>query len=256
MRDFSKSEMIAISLFALVAAFVLGAIASNILIEAANKDNSVSDIVGAMGSIFAGVGTVVLALFAFKAYGEWQRQLGAKHTHECVMRIRKAVHSVNNTGGRLCELLKMNEKILKDVKDNKDTFYKFLGSLERDYLDFSASYGEYLEALNYIAEISGGSYLAEREEFENLSHDLSEVCNLIARNRLDFSFEQIEQIDKESNTNLMDVFETKEQHRLGRPVTKTRYNLVEATKFTNKFHSTITINARDDFKDIHQNKAS
>jgi hypothetical protein len=97
----SSYEIIIISLFYIVAALVLVLLALDvwvILLQGYNhKDSSFSDIAGAIGSALAGLGTIILARYAFKAFNDWEQKESLRIEHERMVALKQAALVLKNS---------------------------------------------------------------------------------------------------------------------------------------------------------------
>lgn len=173
MRKLSKSETITISVFSIVTAFVLGIFVSNSLIDMANKDNSVSDILAAIGT---------LGLFALGAttFFIWQRQLGASYLHERVQNMREFSTRYRKDCHFICEEIRRHKKLL-NLDNNKDekAVQDFLRTLSIMIKECRSSHESLNTSLMYMNEIASKNThstqlkLAEhRKGIELIYHDI------------------------------------------------------------------------------------
>lgn len=141
-------------------------------------DNGMKDFFETVGVVASGIGTIVLAAFAYKAYGQWEEQEAIKNEHKALVNFRMSAFALMDTVYEILLYVKENQISLSH-RNTGDEFlenaYKGLEVLILKYEKEKSLQTSYVISLRHI-------YLnAGKIEKLNTYSDYVKGINLIFR---------------------------------------------------------------------------
>jgi hypothetical protein len=199
-----------------------------------------------VGTMFAGLGTLGLAIIAYRAYQEWKRQLGAQYAHDCIIRTRKAHLDFNQKIRDFCQYIKDNEALLFNKEDKNENIKEVLHKNLREY---QLSHTEFFDSLKHIDEISGNRNDPEKNELIGASYAIQDLCWEIIHEEHELDLEWIINYDKEHGSYMKDIFDYAETNE--KDITSFEHKVKLASSFAVGFSSTLTKYAKSDFEEVN-----
>ena len=212
-------------------------------------EGGIIDFLGLIGSLMAGGGTITLAWFAKKAIGEWQKQLGATYSHDCIFKAREAAINHGIITHQICEQLLGNAHLLCGKIEDTEEYRKFCTNIQMLREKHQKSHLALFVSLIYLSELSDKKHLTEETEIRKFSKGIGYVCDHILFEGVSFDLAKLCSSDIGIETGIKNIFLTTELD--GKPADRNIYSeqSIKSLQFVYGYSTSIAKYGCSDFRE-------